>query len=141
MPKSKKSDPSTYTKPGLRDRIKDEVVASDKGGNPGQWSARKAQLVTQEYKKEGGGFKKPRNTAQKSLQKWGDEKWTTSDGKKARRAGGTARYLPEIAWNELSAEEKARTNEKKRKGSQAGKQFVGNTGAAAKARKKAVKKK
>ncbi len=99
------------------------------------------QLVTQEYKKEGGGFKKPRNAAQTSLQKWGEDKWTTSDGKKARRPGGTSRYLPEKAWDELSAEEKARTNEKKRKGSRAGKQFVANTAAAAKARKKAVKKK
>jgi hypothetical protein len=49
--------------------------------------------------------------------------------------------LPEKAWDELSAEEKARTNEKKRKGSRAGKQFVAYTAAAAKARKKAVKKK
>ena len=34
-----------YTKPELREKIKAEVVAGDKGGRPGQWSARKAQLV------------------------------------------------------------------------------------------------
>ena len=76
------------------------MVASKKGGNPGQWSARKAQLVTQEYEQEGGGYKEPRNASQKSLKKWGDEHWTTADGKQARRAGGTTRYLPEKAWKQ-----------------------------------------
>jgi hypothetical protein len=137
---SKKSDPETYTKPELRDRIKKKVTAGEKGGNAGQWSARKAQLVTQEYEHERGGYKKPRGEAQKSLKKWGEEKWTTADGAKARREGGTARYLPAEAWDKLTPEEKALTNEKKRKGSQAGKQFVANTSAAKKARKKATKK-
>ena len=141
MAKTKKSDAATYTKPALRDRIKDKVVASDKGGDAGQWSARKAQFVTQEYEREGGGFKKPRNQAQKSLAKWGDEKWTTADGKNARRPGGTTRYLPAEAWEKLSSEEKTRTNVKKQKGSVAGKQFVANTPAVSKARKQAAKKK
>jgi hypothetical protein len=135
MRQSKKSDPNRYTKPELRDHIKEEVVASDKGGDPGQWSARKAQLVAQEYEKEGGGYKKPRDATQKSLKQWGDEHWTTADGEQARRPGGTARYLPEKAWDKLSPEEKAATNEKKRQGSRAGKQFVGNTPKAAAARK------
>lgn len=30
-----------YTDPDLRDEVKEEVHASDKGGRPGQWSARK----------------------------------------------------------------------------------------------------
>lgn len=139
MRQSKNSDPNTYTKPELRDHIKAKVVEGDKGGNPGQWSARKAQLVTQEYEKEGGGYKKPPNSEQKSLKQWGDEHWTTADGKTARRSGGTARYLPEKAWDKLTPEEKAATNEKKRKGSRQGKQFVSNTPKAAGARKQASK--
>ena len=139
MRQRKPSDPKTYTKPELRDRIKREVVDSDKGGKPGQWSARKAQLVAQEYEKEGGGYKKPPNQTQQSLKKWGEEEWTTSDGKKAQRPAGTTRYLPKKAWEELSPEEKRSTNKKKLEGSEHGKQFVSNTKAAATARKKATK--
>ena len=47
----------SYTKPELRERIKKKVMASGKGGDPGEWSARKAQLVAQEYKAAGGGYK------------------------------------------------------------------------------------
>ena len=47
-------DDSKYTKPGLRERIKDRVMKGTKGGKSGQWSARKAQLVASEYKKAGG---------------------------------------------------------------------------------------
>ena len=43
-------DDSKYTKPGLRKRIFNQVKAGSKGGKPGQWSARKAQLVAQKYK-------------------------------------------------------------------------------------------
>ena len=75
--------------------------------------------------------------SQKSLKKWGEEKWRTSDGKPAKRAGGTTRYLPEKAWSQLSAAEKAATNKKKKEGSKAGKQFVPNTPAAKKAGRKA----
>ena len=71
--------------------------------------------------------------SQKSLDKWTKEKWRTSDGKKAQRAGGTTRYLPDAAWNKLSASEKAATNRKKKAGSRKGKQFVSNTPAAKKA--------
>ena len=34
-----------YTKAGLRERLKNQIMAGSKGGNPGQWSARKAQLL------------------------------------------------------------------------------------------------
>jgi hypothetical protein len=139
MAAKKSSHPGTYTKPELRERIKKKIVAGDKGGSPGQWSARKAQLLAQEYEKEGGGYKQGPNPAQKSLKKWEDEHWTTSDGKQARRSGGTTRYLPEKAWEKLSATEKKATNKKKQEGSQKGKQFVSNTPAAAKARKKVTK--
>ncbi len=139
MAKASKSDPGQYTKPELRDSIKKKVTAEDKGGKPGQWSARKAQLVTNEYKAAGGGFKKKQTASQKSLEDWGAEKWTTADGKKAQRKGGTTRYLPEKAWDKLSDQQKAATNEKKQRGSRSGKQFVSNTAAASKARKTAAK--
>ena len=37
-----------YSNPGLRERIKDRIMAGGKGGAPGQWYARKAQMVAQE---------------------------------------------------------------------------------------------
>jgi UTP:GlnB (protein PII) uridylyltransferase len=65
-------------------------MAGSKGGKPGQWSARKAQLVASEYKKAGGGYKGGEGEKQKSLKKWGKEKWMTKDeyekGKKAKAA-------------------------------------------------------
>lgn len=69
----------SYTKPELREQIKKRIMAGSKGGKPGQWSARKAQLVAQEYEKEGGGYKGGKNEKQKSLEKWGEEKWQTKD--------------------------------------------------------------
>jgi hypothetical protein len=135
--KSAKSSTGNYTKPELRERVKQRIVAGDKGGRPGQWSARKAQLLTKEYEAEGGGYKKPRTAAQQSLKKWGDEKWHTSDGKKAVHKKKTKRYLPDAAWKELTPGQRAATNRKKVKGSKRGAQFVANTPAAAKARKNA----
>jgi hypothetical protein len=38
-----------YTDPELRERIKEEIKESDKGGKKGQWSARKSQLLTHKY--------------------------------------------------------------------------------------------
>ena len=56
-PKSKVNEAGNYTKPELRKRIFNRIKAGGKGGNPGQWSARKAQLMAQQYKKAGGGYK------------------------------------------------------------------------------------
>lgn len=72
-------DTNKYTKPELRERIKDRIMAGSKGGKPGQWSARKAQLVAQEYEKAGGGYQGGKGSKQKSLEKWGKEKWQTKD--------------------------------------------------------------
>lgn len=72
-------DANKYTKPELRERIKDRIMAGSKGGKPGQWSARKAQLVAQEYEKAGGGYQGGKDSKQKSLEKWGKEKWQTKD--------------------------------------------------------------
>ncbi len=129
-----------YTKPELREKIKREVVAGDKGGRPGQWSARKAQLVAHEYVAEGGGYKHPRNEAQESLKHWGEEKWHTATGEKAVQGEETHRYLPDEAWKELSPAQKKATDAKKVQGSRKGKQFVANTPAASEARKHAEEK-
>jgi len=59
--------------------------------------------------------------SQKSLKKWTDEKWTTSDGKPSE---GKKRYLPKKAWDALSSGEKAATNKAKAEGNKKGKQFV-----------------
>lgn len=55
--KSTVNSAGVYTKPSLRKRIFERVKASGKGGRPGQWSARKAQMVAREYKAAGGGYK------------------------------------------------------------------------------------
>lgn len=59
--------------------------------------------------------------SQKSLKDWTKQKWRTSDGKPSK---GKKRYLPDKAWDSLSAAEKAATNEAKAKGNKKGKQFV-----------------
>jgi len=141
-PKSegKKSSPETYTDPALRDKLKAEVMAGDKGGKPDQWSARKSQLLAAEYKKAGGGYKATKGKKaepQEHLDEWTDQKWKTADGEPAIRDGETARYLPEKAWDELTPAQKKATDAKKKAGSRQGRQFVPNTKAAKKARKEA----
>ena len=126
-----------YTDPQLRARLKEEIQAGDRGGQPGQWSARKAQLLAHEYEAQGGGYKGEKTEAQKHLSEWTEEEWTTKDGKPAARGEETARYLPKKAWDEMTDAEKAATDKKKRAGSKAGKQNVANTPKAKAARKKA----
>lgn len=110
-----------YTNPGMRERIKNRIMAGSKGGKPGQWSARKAQLLAAEYKKAGGGYSGGKTKAQKSLSKWTGEKWRTSDGSKSE---GRKRYLPDKAWKALTPAEKRATNAAKAAGNRKGKQFV-----------------
>lgn len=123
-----------YTKPALRNSIKRRIMAGGSGGRPGQWSARKAQMVAQAYRKAGGGYRtgKPSRT-QRSIQKWTKERWRTSDGKPAGRDGRMRRYLPDKAWNKLTPAQRAATNKKKLLGDKIGKQFVSNTDKAKKA--------
>jgi hypothetical protein len=116
-----------YTKPELRERIKRRILSGSRGGHPGQWSARKAQLVAAEYRAAGGGYRGPPTAAQRSLRAWTRQKWTTSDGKPAIRRDGTVRYLPARAWSRLTAAQRAATNRKKLRGSRSGRQFVANT--------------
>ena len=55
--KSRVNEAGNYTKPGMRKRLFNRIKAGSKGGNPGQWSARKAQMLASAYKKAGGGYK------------------------------------------------------------------------------------
>ena len=54
---SKVNEAGNYTKPGMRKQLFESIKAGGKGGSPGQWSARKAQLLASQYKKAGGGYK------------------------------------------------------------------------------------
>jgi len=113
-----------YTKPKLRERLKNKIMAGSKGGKPGQWSARKAQLLAQEYKSAGGGYTGSKTKAQKSLSKWTKEEWGTKSGKpstQGKEATGE-RYLPEKARKKLTNKEYAATSRKKREDTRKGKQ-------------------
>jgi len=55
--KSRVNESGNYTKPALRKRIFSRIKSGSKGGRPGQWSARKAQMMAKAYKKAGGGYK------------------------------------------------------------------------------------
>jgi hypothetical protein len=107
-------------------RIVASVKAGGKGGDPGQWSARKAQLATQQYKKSGGGYSGPKTKAQKSLSKWTDEKWGTKSGKPSTQGPKATgeRYLPKKAREALTTKEYAATSRAKREGKAKGQQFV-----------------
>ena len=107
-------------------RIVASVKAGDKGGKPGQWSARKAQLATQRYKKSGGSYSGPKTEAQKSLSKWTKEDWGTKSGKPSTQGAKATgeRYLPKKARQALTSSEYAATTKAKREGTKAGKQFV-----------------
>jgi len=55
--KSTVNSSGNYTKPTLRKSLFNKIKAGSKGGKPGQWSARKAQMLAREYKAKGGGYK------------------------------------------------------------------------------------
>lgn len=55
--KSKVNESGNYTKPAMRKRLFNKIKAQGKGGRPGQWSARKAQMLAKAYKAAGGGYK------------------------------------------------------------------------------------
>jgi hypothetical protein len=55
--KSTVNKAGNYTKPTMRKRLFERIKAGSKGGKPGQWSARKAQLLAKQYKAKGGGYK------------------------------------------------------------------------------------
>ena len=111
---AKRSDPQLWEK------VKAQVTAGDKGGAAGQWSARKAQIAVQEYKRRGGGYIGGK-TADNHLRQWEREDWGTKSGRDSRETG--ERYLPKAAREALTPAEYARTSAKKRADREAGKQF------------------
>ena len=56
-PKSTVNAAGNYTKPTMRKGLFEKIKAGTKGGDPGEWSARKAQMLAMQYKKKGGGYK------------------------------------------------------------------------------------
>lgn len=54
---SRVNEAGNYTKPGMRKSLFNSIKAGGKGGAPGQWSARKSQMLAKQYKAKGGGYK------------------------------------------------------------------------------------
>jgi hypothetical protein len=115
-----------YTKPDLREKIKEEIKQSSKGGKKGKWSARKSQLLVNEYEKKGGEYKKDKNNQEaNSLKEWTEQDWQTSEGKgKARQDGIMKRYLPKKVWDKLSEKERREANKIKENADRMGKHKV-----------------
>ena len=119
-------DKDKYTKPALRERLKRKIMASAKGGKPGQWSARKSQMLVKEYESAGGGYKNPkgRTASQRSLSRWTKQEWES--------AGKDGVYLPKRAIAALKSTPKgraklAKANRAKRRATAKGQQ-VAKTG-------------
>ena len=55
--KSTVNKAGNYTKPTMRKALFNRIKAGGKGGRPGQWSARKAQMLAKQYKAKGGGYR------------------------------------------------------------------------------------
>lgn len=100
-------------------------------------------MMASEYKKRGGEYNTTKDEgqseSQKHLDNWTKEEWQTKEGEGTAKQDDDSRkrYLPKKAWEELSEGEKEETDEKKVEESKDGKQFVGNTGEAKEARRKA----
>lgn len=103
---------SIYTDPAMRERLKRKIMAGSRGGRPGEWSARKAQLLSAEYEKAGGGYTGGRSKAQRSLSRWTKQDWRTKSGKPSLETG--ERYLPTAAIGALSSAEYAASTRAKR---------------------------
>jgi hypothetical protein len=99
--------------PALWNRIVSSVKSGTKGGDAGQWSARKAQLAVAKYKEAGGKYS-GKKSSDNSLSKWTNQKWGTKSGKPSSETG--ERYLPEKAIKSLSSAEYAATTRAKRQG-------------------------
>ena len=51
--KSTVNKAGNYTQPTMRKGLFNKIKAGGKGGKPGQWSARKAQMLAKQYKGKG----------------------------------------------------------------------------------------
>lgn len=112
--------------PALWNRIKSRIKAGSKGGRPGQWSARKAQLAVLAYKKAGGGYS-GNKSSKNSLKKWTKQKWRTPSGKKSKDTGEV--YAPSKTISKLKSTASGRkklasANKKKRAATRKGKQHA-----------------
>lgn len=118
------------TNESLWKRIVARVKAGSKGGKPGQWSARKAQMAVSEYKKAGGGYK-GKKSSKNSLAKWTKQKWRTPSGKpsvQGKKATGEV-YAPSKTIAKLKStpsgkKKLAAANKKKRVAIKKGKQHA-----------------
>ncbi len=99
--------------PELWSRVVSSVKSGTKGGDAGQWSARKAQLAVSKYKEAGGKYEGQKSSSN-SLSKWTKQEWTTKSGKPSKETG--ERYLPKKAIESLTPQEYAATTAAKRKG-------------------------
>jgi hypothetical protein len=99
--------------PELWSRIVSSVKSGTKGGDAGQWSARKAQIAVAKYKESGGKYEGKKSESN-SLSKWTKQEWTTKSGKPSKETG--ERYLPKKAIESLSPSEYAATTRAKRQG-------------------------
>ena len=50
------NEAGNYSNPTMRKNLFNKIKAGGKGGNPGQWSARKAQMLAKQYKAKGGRY-------------------------------------------------------------------------------------
>tara|TARA_R100001510_G_C7656910_1_gene217603 strand:- start:9621 stop:10766 length:1146 start_codon:yes stop_codon:yes gene_type:complete len=133
MAKSTVNKAGNYTKPTMRKNLFNRIKAGGKGGPPGVWSARKAQMLAKSYKAKGGGYKEMGGLiemmanggmapSQKSLKTWTDADWgyiSKGDRKKPKSQRG--RYLPKSVRESLTPAQKASENRKKRAASSKGK--------------------
>jgi hypothetical protein len=116
MSTAKKKDPAKWK------RIVAAVKAGTKGGDAGQWSARKAQLAVQKYKKAGGGYEGKKSSSN-SLSKWTKQKWGTASGEKSKDTGEA--YFPKAAVEALKKAGKyQKATAQKKAATKAGKQFA-----------------
>jgi hypothetical protein len=99
--------------PALWNRIVSSVKSGTKGGDAGQWSARKSQLAVKKYKEAGGKYI-GKKSSDNSLSKWTKQDWGTKSGKPSKETG--ERYLPKKAIAALSPAEYAATTRAKREG-------------------------
>ena len=104
---AKKSNPALWS------RIVSSVKSGTKGGDAGQWSARKSQLAVKKYKESGGKYS-GKKSSDNSLSKWTKQEWGTKSGKPSKETG--ERYLPKKAISALTNAEYASTTRAKREG-------------------------
>ena len=117
------------TNESLWKRIVARIKAGSKGGKPGQWSARKAQMALKAYKEAGGGYK-GKKSKKNSLAKWTKQKWRTKSGKhsvQGKKATGEV-YAPSKTISKLKStssgkKKLAAATKKKREAINKGKQF------------------